>query len=120
VAITFRFERDRFGFRRAVVEPPFELVGRFLEQDIQGCLVEAAGIIGVIDGVAAGRVPGWEGAGNAFHLSLGPGGARIECLWDDSLPACVLSLEELRSAVGGWAEFISSPEARWDGGPNAT
>jgi hypothetical protein len=101
-----RLSRDAHGVYRAAVDPPFTLVAAYLEQDVQGCSSTAVELIRHIDDVAAGRSATWEGTGNAFQLSLTPGGARIECLWDETEPTCEVGLAELRQVLAQWAAFV--------------
>jgi hypothetical protein len=105
MALPIRYERDDHGWPRAVVSPPYELVGAYLEQDIQGSTEGARELLEAIDAVGAGSSR-WEGTGNAFHLTLGDGAARIECLWDEVQPACVVGLDDFRNAVEGWRAFV--------------
>jgi hypothetical protein len=111
MALSIRYERDSQGWRRALVSPPYELVGAYLEQDIQGSAGGARELLEAIDAVGVG-LSRWEGTGNAFHLTLANGEARIECLWDETQPACVVGLDDFRNAVEGGRAFVdrASPE----------
>jgi hypothetical protein len=101
-----RFLRDAHGYPRCEVAPPYQAVGWFLEQDIQGSRGTANELLDEIEAVASGRQAGWSGTGNAFHLTLTPEGAEIECLWDEAMPACRVGLADLREAVRGWIQLL--------------
>src|SRR5262249_32510712 len=98
MALPIRYERDSRGWRRTLVSPPYERVGAYLEQDIQGSAASARELLEAIEAVGTGSSR-WEETGNAFHLTLANGEARIECLWDETQPACVVGLDDFRSAV---------------------
>jgi hypothetical protein len=101
-----RFFRDAHGYPRCEAAPPHQVVGWFLEQDIQGSRRTADELLAEIEGIASGCQTGWSGTGNAFHLALTPAGAEIECLWDEAIPACRVGLAELGEAVRGWAQLL--------------
>ena len=56
--------------------------------------------------VASGRLPGWEGTGNAHHLTLAAGTAVIENVWVEGIEPCRVPLPEFRDAVSGWLAFV--------------
>ena len=102
-----QFLRDARGYPRCEVGPPHEAVGRLLVQDVGRCRQSAEELLARIDAVATGQEAGWSGTGNAFHLSLTPEGAEIECLWDEAMPICRIGLVDLREAVCGWVQLLS-------------
>jgi hypothetical protein len=106
-----RFLRDAHGYPRCEVAPPHEALGGFLEQDVQSGPRGIAELLHTVDGIAAGRQPGVSGTGNAFLLTLSAGGAEIECLWDESMPVCRVSLAEFRQALVGWQRLVGGAAA---------
>ena len=112
MSISIRFEWDPHGYPRAVVAIPHEMVGEWLESDIQGSEASATEMIAVFDQVRSGQIPTWEGTGNAFHVETDGHSARMSCLWDESQPQCSIPLDDLREAVARWAEFIRSGRSK--------
>jgi hypothetical protein len=104
-----RLYRDSSGDPRAHGEKGKELLARFLESDVQGSATLGRRILTALDKVAAGHLASWESTGNAYTLTLAPGGAEIEPEMDDSDTAepLHLSLAELRDAVARWMDFIA-------------
>jgi hypothetical protein len=108
MSITIRQEIDQHGYPRAVVATPFELVGRLLEGDIRSSRSVAAKFIAAIEQVERCPASNWEWTGDSLHVFLESGQARIECLWDESLPPCSIGLSDLRAAIEGWVQFVGN------------
>jgi hypothetical protein len=104
--LVLRYERDRHGFPRAIADAPHEPVGWYLEQDVQGSIADAGSLLDLVDAVESGRVPRWEGTGNAHHLTLAAGAAVVENVYAENVPPCRLTLAEFREAVSGWLAFV--------------
>jgi hypothetical protein len=81
-------------------------LGEVLESDVQSSPSGVAELLADVDAVEAGRRSKLRRTGNAFLLILSPGGAEIECLWDESMPVCRVGLSEFRQAVVGWQRLI--------------
>jgi uncharacterized protein YacL (UPF0231 family) len=100
------FYRDAAGDPRAVCAEARELLGRYLESDLQGSAGHAREILGVIDRVVAGETRSWQETGNAHTLILEPEGATIESEMEEEAAPCRIPLDELRDAVTGWLAFL--------------
>ena len=105
-----RFHRDSSGDPRAHGEKGREqLLAGFLESDVQGSAAHGRKILAAIDKIAGGHLDDWERTGNAYTLTLSPGGADIESEMDDDDAGAGplhLSLDELREAVARWVDFV--------------
>ena len=73
-----RFYRDESGDPRAEFEHPYELLGHFLESDIQGSISICEEILGKISEIFAGKTKEWQQTGNAHTIVLSQGGACVE------------------------------------------
>lgn len=101
-----RLYRDASGDPRAHGEKGKELLARFLESDVQGSAALGRKILTALDKVAGGHLATWERTGNAYTLTLAPGGATIEPEMEEDAEPFHLSLAELRDAVERWVGFI--------------
>jgi uncharacterized protein YacL (UPF0231 family) len=106
--MALHLHRDSVGELRAQSSPPHELLGHFLEDDVQQSMSYCREILAAIDQVSSGEMHSWEQTGNAHTLTLYPDRAIIEAEFDDSAAPCHLSLSELRDAVRRWLEFIKA------------
>jgi len=61
---------DSGGFPRVKADVGLELVGDFLEMDVQSSVFAVDEYLAATEDVVAGRIPVWEGTGNAFTLSI--------------------------------------------------
>jgi hypothetical protein len=102
------FYRDDLGEPRVRVPHGRELLGRYLEGDLQTDVRHARRIAGAVDRVAAGQLPSFSETGNAYTLTLTPAGAVIESELDERAPALALPLADLRAAVGAWIAFLET------------
>lgn len=101
-----RFYFDDSGDPRARGE---SFLARFLESDVQGSAATAREILEALDRVEAGDEDEWEMTGNAFTLLVSPDGAAIEPVYEEEeMEPERVSLEELRSALDRWIEFLES------------
>jgi uncharacterized protein YacL (UPF0231 family) len=94
-----------------------ELLGRYLESDLQSDTRHARDIAHAVDRVAAGRLPSFSETGNAHTLTLSPAGAVIESEMDERA-SCLLPLAELHAAVSRWIAFLEK-EKEPAAGPRA-
>lgn len=95
--------RDEQGLPRAQGE---DLLARFLESDVQGSVITAYDILGMLDRVESGETDRWEGTGNAHTLTLTPHGALIQDELADDTEALHLSLADLREALNAWISLL--------------
>jgi hypothetical protein len=112
MSLDIRFLYDAGGWRRAQVAPPHQMVGDYLEADVQGCPETAIELLQAIDRVLAREALLWEGTGNAHYLRLAGDEAVIENIWLEDLPTCRIPLTDFRCAVSGWLEFIRKAGGR--------
>jgi hypothetical protein len=98
--------RDEQGLPRARGGGPDDLLARFLESDVQGSVITAYDILGMLDRVESGETELWEGTGNAYTLTLTVHGARIEDELADDAEALDLPLSELREALDAWIGLL--------------
>lgn len=95
--------RDDQGLPRAGGE---DLLARFLESDVQGSVITAYDILGMLDRVESGETDLWEGTGNAYTLTLTSEGALIQDELADEVEALHLPLAELREALNAWVALL--------------
>jgi len=98
--------RDEQGLPRARAEAPDDLLAGLLESDVQGSVVTAFDILGILDRVEAGETDRWEGTGNAHTLTITPGGALIQDELADDTEALHLPLADLREALNAWIGLL--------------
>lgn len=101
-----RFYRDDSGDPRAEFEHPYELLGHFLESDVQGSISLCDEILGRIDKIFAGETKKWQQTGNAHTIVLSRRGACIEAEFGNVQEPCRLTLEHFKKAVSGWKSFL--------------
>ncbi len=82
-----------------------------MEQGIQGDVSECQRLIQLIDDVRSGRVPRFEGTGNAHTLLLSPNRARIENEY--AIPPMMgeFSLADLQDALRGWLDLLQNKDS---------
>ena len=100
--------RDSAGDPRARCDPPYELLGHFLESDVQSSSAFCKEILEVLDRIERREIFRWQQTGNAHTLYVGAKKARIEAEYDDLAAPCQLTLEQLREAVTRWIAFLGA------------
>ncbi|HNX98779.1 MAG TPA: YacL family protein [Candidatus Aminicenantes bacterium] len=100
-----RFYRDAAGACRAQVDLEKELLGRFLEADVQGSQATCDNLLAALDEVAAGRRKRWQQTGNAHTLIVGRRRARIRAEFG-SAPDLILPFGELVQALREWRALL--------------
>ncbi|HEX3129380.1 MAG TPA: hypothetical protein VH394_18740 [Thermoanaerobaculia bacterium] len=95
--------RDGEGLPRAAGD---DLLSRFLESDVQGSVITAYDILGMLDRVESGETELWEGTGNAYTLTLTPDGALIQDELAEDPEELHLPLAELREALQAWIALL--------------
>jgi uncharacterized protein YacL (UPF0231 family) len=101
-----RLYRDPQGLPRAQAAPPHEVVGWWLEQDVQQDPATCDAVLAGIAAVRAGQTPEWTGTGNAHTVTLTARGARIESEFAEPPAAAECSLDELQDAVSRWQALV--------------
>ena len=85
-----------------------EIIGSFLQSDIQGDLETAQTLLAEIAAAERGENPQPAGVGNAFSIAITPDGAVIRnAVVEDAVPERY-SLAELRAALETWIAAIDS------------
>ena len=83
-----------------------ETIASFLQSDIQGDIETARTLLAEIAAAERGEPPQPGGAGNAFSIAIGPGGAMIRNAVIEGAVAEHYSLAELRTALETWIAAI--------------
>jgi hypothetical protein len=83
-----------------------EIIASFLQSDVQGDLATARLLLAEIAAAERDEPPQSGGAGNAFSIAIGPGGAVIRNAVIEGAAPEHYSLAELRSALETWIAAI--------------
>jgi len=97
---------DEHGFRRAEVSPPYQLLGWYLEDDVQGSLYHCKLLFSEIEKVKAGVEPEFSGTGNAYTITITGDKVLLEDEYSEPLTTCEIPLFEFEQALTQWFEFI--------------
>jgi len=98
--------RNVDGWRRAFVSEPYQLVGQYLETDIQDCVEECEEMLRICDNIEEGKIKSWGGCGNANEIVIEAGKVTIEVMFVGERVS--LSLNDFRLAIESWRQFICS------------
>ncbi len=101
---TFYFDSDNCP--RAEYPPPFEMIGWYLEQDVQSSLSTCDELLRLCDDFCKGRRDEWQGTGNIHTVSIRDSRVQIENEFTDSAASCVLSIDDFKTALLSWRELI--------------
>jgi len=82
-----------------------QYLGEFLCSDVSS--ESCATIIRAIDDIKAGRIEGWEWAGNAWIVTIGKGGAEIENQYLEEMSPEHFTLDEMSNAVRAHEKFLT-------------
>jgi uncharacterized protein YacL (UPF0231 family) len=99
---------DPQGYPRAEYSSPHEVLGWYLEQDIQCSEVNCEEILRACDQIVSGNEQEWGGVGNAHDISITADRVRIENLFSDVVFSCELTVEDFRQVVQSWKELIEA------------
>jgi len=83
-----------------------EIIGSFLQSDIQGDLETARMLLAEVAAAERGEKPQPGGAGNAYSITITPDGAVIRNAVVADAPPERYRLPELRAALETWIEAI--------------
>jgi hypothetical protein len=102
--------RHPAGFFEAQARPGSghhgEIIGSFLQSDVQGDLETARMLLAEITAAERGENPQPGGVGNAFSITIAPDGAVIRnAVVEDAMPEHY-DLAELRAALESWIAAI--------------
>lgn len=103
-----KFYRDINGSPRVNMKPPFDIIGRYLEHDVQSFPGWCRELIQIVEDVIIGTRNHWEGTGNAYTLILTPDKARVESEFAEPEEVCEISLKDFKQALVGWLNFIEA------------
>ncbi len=106
--MTILIYSDQDGLPYIQAPPEFQLVGVYFEHDVQYGPYTAKYLIDRVDEIVAGKFPHSTVTGNAFSLELTASTARIESLFDESLPAVELPLVGFRALLVEWSGILKA------------
>lgn len=101
----YRLERDANGDLRAQTPAPNQLLGRYLEADVQGSTELCRTLLQAIDEILDGRKKRRQFIGNAHSLSLTAQRARIQPEFSPD-PPLDLPLQTLKTVLQEWQDLI--------------
>jgi len=99
------YYRDERGMPHADFDSPCEVVGWFLEQDVQNSVSTCDELIAIVDETKASRSR-YHTNGNAHTITIDDGGVRIETDYADPARSAILTLDEFRRAVLDWKVLV--------------
>jgi uncharacterized protein YacL (UPF0231 family) len=99
---------DSDGFPRAEFSPPFQPLGCYLEQDVQGSIATCEEVLANCVDVINGEKNDWEGGGNAHTVSVERNRVTIENDFAETGQVLVISIEDFMSAVRLWKQLLQS------------
>jgi hypothetical protein len=85
-----------------------EIIGSFLQSDVQGDLETARMLLAEIAAAERGENPQPGGVGNAFSITISPAGGVIRNAVVEGVAPERYSLAELRAALDTWIAAIES------------
>lgn len=103
-----KFYLDSRGYPRADYQSPEEVLGWYLEQDIQGSAKACDELLRVCDELVEGKRSDWEGVGNAHTVSITDGIVTIENEFSDTAQSCTVSVEDFRTAIKSWKDLLGT------------
>ncbi|MBX3417585.1 MAG: hypothetical protein KF851_08290 [Pirellulaceae bacterium] len=103
-----KFYFDSHGFPRAEYSPPFQPLGWYLEQDVQGSTETCDEVLAICYDVMNGEKNDWEGGGNAHTVSIVGNRVTIENEFAETDQVLVISIEDFSSAVRSWKQLLQS------------
>ena len=93
------------GLPRVLSGPRYELLARFLEEDIQG-VASANEFIDALRKISRGELTEWRRTGNAHTALLSSQSVTIESDFDPALPPLTLPHKDFHDAIEKWLKFI--------------
>lgn len=97
---------DARRIARAQAAPPFEVLGSFLEEDVQGSIASTQSFLDRVQEVRAGSRLRWEGTGNAHSVTITTEAVRIENEWASPPAATEVSLDDFEEALHRWMHLL--------------
>lgn len=99
---------DSHGYPRAEYQAPNEVLGWYLEQDVQSSPATCDELLHVCEEIVEGRRRDWQGSGNAHTVTIADSHVTIENEFSDSTELCEVSIEDFKTAVLAWKELLRS------------
>ncbi len=103
---TLRVHSGDNGILKAIPDRDRELLGRFLEEDVQESSSHCLELLNAIEGISSQGEQRWEQTGNAHTVILDRSGVTIESEMDEECAPLHLSLDEFEEAVKTWLSAI--------------
>jgi uncharacterized protein YacL (UPF0231 family) len=101
-----KIHKDQNGYPRVDAPESLEILGWFLEQDIQRCKYSCDEMIRIIDSVQKRKISSWEGTGNAHTVSITSELVTISNEFSDDVAPCSVKTREFKNAIILWRDFI--------------
>lgn len=98
--------KDKNGYPRVSCPASLEVLGSYLEQDVQRSILSCDEIIQIIELVQQGKQESWEGTGNAHTITIGANTTTIFNEFSDTLDPCLMATNDFKSAIILWRKFI--------------
>lgn len=105
--VTGKIHIDEDGYPRAIFDPPNEILGSFLEEDIQTSPQVCNLILSACNDVSNGRIGVWDDVGNAHRLIIQNGRVRISNEYSDYYSPCEVTIDEFTQVLLKWLALVS-------------
>ncbi len=102
------FHLDSRGHPRADFQPPNEVLGWYLEQDVQSCLASCDELLSACEEVVERKSTHWQATGNAHTIIITDTSVLIENEFSSRVQACKVSIKYFMASILGWKELIRS------------
>jgi hypothetical protein len=100
---------DNEGWRRARFPKPFQVLGEFLESDVQVSEYYFNLLLDICKKIGAKELDEWSDTGNAYTVTIKNNTVTVEAAYEwvqKELPACTISIDEFRQILRGWFQFL--------------
>ena len=101
-----KFYHDANKCPRAEYAPPNEMLGWYLEQDVQSSPATCDELQSICTDVTSGAMERWEGVGNAHSILVEGENVTIRNEFDNDAEPCTVPIEEFQSALTQWKKLI--------------
>lgn len=102
-----KYYLDEHGSQRSEVSSPYELIGWYLEQEVEGDINSCKRLLGIIEKIKNGVKSEYSGTGNAHALTITSDKVVIENEYSDLFDRCEIPLIEFERVLTQWLQFIS-------------
>ena len=104
--VTGKMHIDELGYPRAIFDPPNEIIGSFLEEDVQNSPLGCELLLQACDDVLEGRLEEWDDVGNAHRLTIRKDQVIIENEYSNYDPPCSLRVNDFKQLLLSWKSLI--------------